>query len=366
MKNETKKPYDPVFEICANMLAESPEASYARLNPALRSTLSNCIAADLPFRPDTFQRIYYELRGGRWFGDGAGSATGEYFYSTACEVNHLSACISFENYAHRPGVLWEEKVGTPFRLHVGARFSWQGHYVEVTSMRKDSLVACTYQDIRDEVRGLKVGAIIGYDDPVVVTSVKKDGNETVLRVIKAPGQRGDRTVNRRFTITYKEIAEFRKTAKARVKAMVEKIAACIPDKDGAKLSKEVSAGHFRHFELEEINAAFAKRKDWLASQEKIVKWRAGFDGAWLDSKSILLRVSKDGGSVDCSNGNHVSVAAAKRVIPVVLARRKESGTLNLPLDSFTVNSVSEKGARVGCTLVPWDEIEYVAKILDVA
>lgn len=93
---------DIVFTICQSMLSESPEASYKRLNPALRSTLHNCIEADLPFQPETFRRIYNELRGHWWYGDGAGSHIGEGFYSAACNLNHASAIKSFEQFAITP------------------------------------------------------------------------------------------------------------------------------------------------------------------------------------------------------------------------------------------------------------------------
>ena len=359
MKNKTDKVEDVVFNICASMLRHSPEASYKRLNPALRSTLKNCMEADLPFQPDTFSRIYNELRGSKWFGDCGGSSIGYYLYSTACSLNHLSACISFENFAERPGVLWEEDVTTPARLHVGARFTWQGHYVEVTSMRKDSLVACTYKDVCNSIKGLKVGGQVGeYNDPYLIVSAKKDGKETVLHVVKDSVCNGDRAVVKRFTIPYEEIKKFRLTAKARVKAIVDRIAVCDPAKDAKQLSKDIEAEHFRHFELETINAAFARRKEWQANEGRITAWRSGVNGAWLDVQSILLRVRGD--SVECSNGNAVSVAAVRRVLPVVLARRNDAGRLDLPLDSYHVDSVNTGGVKIGCTVVPWSEVDYIS------
>lgn len=281
---------DEVFNILKSMLQASPEASYKRLNPALRCTLSNCISADLPFRPDTFRRIYNELRGGWWFGDGAGSHVGEHFYSQACSLNHASAVNSFEHFAERPGVLWEEDVKTPERLHVGRRFSWKGCFVEVTSMRKESLVACTYKDSRDSIEGLKVGALVSYSNPHVITSAKREGKAMLLRAVKAPATYGQRTVARRFTISYEEITTFRRTKKGRLKAVLETIAICDP-KDAEKLSKQIAVEHFRHFQLEEVNAAFAKRKDWLADEERINAWRGGVNGAWLGPviKSALRR-----------------------------------------------------------------------------
>ncbi len=357
-----KKINDVVFNILEQMLSASPEASYARLNSALQSTLSDCISADLPFQPDTFKRIYHDLRGGRWFGDGAGSSVGEHYYSHAVECNHASAYQSFEQFAERPAVLWEEDAKLPVRLHVGSRFTWRGYFVEVTSMRQESLVACTYKDVLETGKGIEVGATI--DDYSrcekkhwVITNSKRDGDATMLRVVKSKAADGDRTVARRFTITYEEIVEFRRTEKTRLKKILVKIPACNPDKDAKNLSKEIAAEHFRHFQLEEINAAFAKRKDWIANASRIEEWRNGVNGAWLEVKSILLRVKDD--CVECSNGNRVSIAAVRRVLPIIMDRRNQPGTIGLSLDGHTINSLSSGGVKVGCTLVPWMEIDLL-------
>lgn len=354
---------DIVFKLCEQMLQHSPEASYKRLNPALRSTLSSCIEADLPFLPDTFKRVYKELRGHWWFGDGAGSCVGERYYSLACAVNHNSACQSFEQFAGRPGVLWEEDSKAPSRLHVGERFSWRGYYVEITSMRTDSLVACTYRESRNPSDGLKVGAEIGdYNKPHVITSVKKVVGGTVIRAVKAnKPYSGSREVAKRFTVTYAELSAFRKTEKQRVKKIIEQIASCDPAKDGERISKQVAAEHFRHFQLEEINAAFTKRKDWCANEDRIKAWRVGKGDPWLDFKGIMLRVKAD--RVECSNGNSASLSAVRRVLPVLLDRRKSPGELSLPLDGYTIHNVSKDGVRVGCTLAPWPEVERIASIL---
>ena len=55
--------------------------------------------------------------------------------------------------------------------------------------------------------------------------------------------------------------------------------------------------------------------------------------------------------------------AAKRALPVILDRRHTAGALNLPLDGRNITHTGPKGVTVGCTLVPWPEVEYVAKAL---
>lgn len=367
---------DIVFNILQSMLDNSPEASYKRLNPALRGTLGECISADLPFQRDTFQNIYNKLRGQWWFGDGAGSAMGEHFYTHAIHCNHASAIQSFEQFAERPGVLWEEDANIPRRLHVGVQFTWQRH-VTVTSMRSDSLVVCTYQDNPNYREGLKVGAKLGYES--VITSVKRDGKATILRVIKAEKDTGSRIVSKRFTIPYAAIAELRKTEKARVKKIVKIIEACDPEKDGKELSHRIAGEHFRHFQLEIINAAFAKRKALVEEQmtdeqkaearqkgfqKRLDAWRNNVNGAWLDTDEIYLRVKDD--LVDCSNGNSVSAASVRRALPIILDRRKkETGPMNLPLDGHIISRIDANGVTIGCTRVPWPEIERVNELLKI-
>lgn len=353
MSNKT----DIVFNICRTMLENSPERSYKRLNPALRGTLAACIEADLPFQLDTFQRIYKGLRGSWWFGDGCGSHVGEHYYTTACGMNHAGAQQSFEQFAERPACLWEENAKTPERLHIGSQFTWRGQYVTVTSMRQDSLVACTYKDYKPEVKGLKTGATLGYNPSWLITSSKRDGAAAVLRVVEAKEDSGSRDIAKRFTIPYAEISELRRSAKARLKVVLDKIAQCDPAKDAERLTKEINAEHFRHFEFEQINVAFARRKDWLKDEAKVQAWRNGENGAWLGDKATMLRILAD--RVECSNGNSVSKAAASRVLPVLLDQRKATASVSIPVDSYTVEHISHFGVKIGCTLVPWGEIDLI-------
>ena len=354
-----KQSKDIVFHILSSMLSASPEASYMRLNGALRGALWDCIAADLPFQEDTFKRIFNELRGRYWFGDGAGSSVGEHYYSQACELNHATACQSFEQWAGRPGVLWEETAATPARLHVGSQFAWKGFFTTVTSMRKDSLVACSYENDRDRIEGLKVGAHVGgYRSEYVISEVKHHKSGTTLRLVKSEAESYSRIVAKRFTVSYTEIAELRKTEKARLKKVLDRIAACSPEQDGKALANEIFSEHFRHFELEKITAAFAKRKDWIVNEAGIKAWRNGANGGWLDVKENLLRVRAD--RVECSNGNSVSVSAVRRVLPIVMDRKRKPGELDLPLDGYRVNSVGSAGVKIDCTLVAWPEVERLS------
>jgi hypothetical protein len=362
-----KKSNDIVFDTLRQILSNCPAKSYTRLNGALYSTLYAAIGADLPFQRATFERIYRQLRGAYWFGDGAGSHIGEGFYNHAIECNHASAIQSFEAFANRPAVLWEENSAQPERLCIGARFTWKGYWVKVTSMRAVDLVACTYKDVCESPAGIDEGAIISDyrsrdNKHWLITSRKRTGTGYTLRVAPTPGDDGSSTVARRFTITYAEIAEFRRTEAKRVKAIIDAITTCNPATDAKALNKRVSDGHFRHFQLEKIKAAWTARlKDATAAdkaalnQQRIQVWREGANGAYLEVEENLLRVKGD--QVQCSNGNCVSVAAVRRALPVVLDHRTQSGTLTLPLDGHTIKGTDAKGVTVGCTFVRWSEVE---------
>lgn len=369
-----KKSPDLVFNILHQIFANCPRGSYTRLNGALWQALTACISADLPFQRDTFQRIYNELRGGYWFGDSGGSAHGERFYETAIDCNHASAIQSFEQYAERPGVLWEEDANTPFRLHVGARFTWKGYYVTVTSMRTDSLVACTYKDTGDIAQGIDPGATISdyrsrENKHFVITTQERDGNGWKLRVKPTKADEGSRVVAKRFTIPYAEIAEFRRTEAARVKAITDAIAKCNPATDAKALTKRISDEHFRHFQLEKIKAAWKARLKAATAEEKLAldhqriqAWRAGANGAYLEIEDNLLRVKGD--QVQCSNGNCVSLAAVRRLLPIVLDHRtKNHGQFNLPLDHHTIRVITADGVTIGCTFVRWAEVERLQTTL---
>lgn len=358
---KTKKPVDIVYNICEQMIRNSPKRSYKRLNPALHSTLANSIKADLPFLPTTFSSVYNELRGGYWFGDGEGSHMGEGFYNIACAMNHASAQQSFEQFANRPACLWEEDAKLPVRLHVGSRFTWKGYFLTVTSMRSDSLVACTYKDYESPVRGIKAGAVIGdYDDKYLIT----DSHGGTLCVVKAKKTNGSRIVAKRFTIPYSEIKELRRSSKARLHDMLVKIASCDPIKDSKTLTAEINANHFRHFELEEIQNGFGKRRSWVANQSKVEAWRQGKDGAWFGSKIVLLRLNGD--LVECSNGNSVSKNAAEGILPVLLKHRNKTNRLDIQIDSYRIKSIGASGVKIGCTLVPWEEVEWLATELGIS
>lgn len=126
--------------------------SYGRLNTAMRDALRLAIGSGFEFTLGDMTYVFSNYRSGYWLG-----ADQEWVYSSAIVEANLSAARSYEaavvrkpfmanrvmvadclRFGHQAGVRDRE------RLHVGAKFNWQGDYVTVTSFRDDVVVACAY------------------------------------------------------------------------------------------------------------------------------------------------------------------------------------------------------------------------------
>lgn len=81
---------------------EGTGKSWARLNPALRTTLKAAVEAGFRFERDDFKTIYDRFNGSYWFHRSGQFGIGEQFYTLACRSNNRSACESFEHFAGRP------------------------------------------------------------------------------------------------------------------------------------------------------------------------------------------------------------------------------------------------------------------------
>jgi len=254
------------------------------------------------------------------------------------EVGHTTACISFEHYAGRPAALWSESVKTPERLSIGSRFTWQGAFLTVTSMRRDHLVACTYKPGSEYHSDLRVGDIDRIGDEAELAAARKQADAV-----------------RRLAL--KEIAS---TENPRALSEVEQTLACTP------------RGTYRHFDIEDFRKAIAKRREafnqaevaQIAAQseaKRMERWVAGENvGGWF--KSVRLRISGD--YIETSTGHSVSVDSAKKALPFVLRHRHSSvSRTGLDVDVHRINRISGDGVLIGCTLIPWGEVDRIAPAL---
>ena len=155
----SKAPSAPIrlLQLVWNNCNDATPHSYERLNHAMQDALRLAIGYGFRFDVDDFRVISKKFRFGYW----SGETSGEQFYSLAVTTNNISACRAFETWSSRKpiiadGVGYGNYVHSGYlhcagqrargRLCVGARFSWKGEFVEVTSMHdKGYAIACSYK-----------------------------------------------------------------------------------------------------------------------------------------------------------------------------------------------------------------------------
>lgn len=386
MKAKAEPIRGDAYKAVSHVYRTSHGRSWTRLNGALYDTLSAAITARLSVLPEDFAAIARDHAGGYWMGSGDGSNLGERFYVLAVKCGHTPAAISFENWAGRPAALWCETSKTPDRLCVGSNFTWEGITVSVTSMKTDHLIACTHKRSRDQkLAEGGIGYIAGeYRE---VEYLKRDQDRLLLRFGPVVPYE-TRKIDRRFAIPYAELTAKRREADAiRRAALLDISKAENPAGLSAietRLSSALVHGVYRHFDIEDFRKAIeAKRESFTIADNEIQRkidvaqraaeraaslerWVAGEDitGFWNE---VRLRVKGD--CVQTSKGQSATVKGVLSVLPVVLnARRRKrnmEAVLGQMVDMHRVAGFSDAGIRVGCTLIPWPEVEKIAKTLRV-
>lgn len=388
--NKTAEQRGDAYAAVRLVYDKSPGRSWRRLNSALQDVLTAAITGHLSFLPDDFTAIVRDMKGGYWMGSGDGSAVGERYHNLAVKVGHTSACIAFEQYAGRPAVLWSEDVKTPERLRVGSEFTWGGVKVTVTSIKTDHLVACTYHghQYRSGDR-LAIGDFECLNDRKYrqVEAIERAGETVTIRFgapIEDPYSSKVKTVTK---IAYADIAEARKKFDTNRRKALAAIAAA--DTENALIEVKTGlasnpGGTYRHFDIEDIrNAATERLKSIVEAAERALdkqtqearrlalaasyasdleRWLKGEPARqWFHD--VRLRVYH--GHVEVSTGQSVTAASARCVLPIILRRRESRGAVaNLMIDSYAVRELSDAGVQIGCTLIPWDEVERLPALLE--
>lgn len=390
MKNT--EPRGDAYAAVRMIYDKSPGRSWRRLNGALQDTLTAAITAHLSFLPDDFAAICHDMNGGYWMGNSEGSTTGEGFYNLAVKVGHTPACISFERYAGRPAALWAESVKTPERLRIGSEFTWKGARVTVTSMGADHLTACTYH-----------GRRYSNDDRLAIGSYEHLGDGK-YRQIESIGQLENGSLTLQFSapldapysvkvktitrILYADLAAVRKEFDTARRRALGAIAAAQTEQALVEVMAGIAsnpAGTYRHFDIEDIRNAGRDRKRAIEDaasrkveadrreqylQERAASYAADLED-WTNGADARqwfcdVRVRVKGGSVETSTGQSASVENVRRVLPVVLRSRSYRGRMtNLSVGSYPVEELNDLGVKVGCTLIPWGEVDRLAGILPV-
>jgi hypothetical protein len=364
----------------------APHKSNARFNGALYSALKNAIASGMEFHPDDLRWLAKENRLDWWLTDG-----GEGLYALACGSErgseNTSAALAFEKHLGRPAYLWAEETKTPARLHRGSQFTWQGHRVRVTSFNDDdqSLTACSYKSTSYRKQE-EVGDTTHFDRAHRrIELVKRYEDGTICLRLGPPAKDETADIDRRFKITHAELLAARKTydatrrqherAIAAATTMAALYAACAAASDAG-------ARAFRHFDLDILRADITAKSKALRSQmtaaeleaaanarsarqaENLRRWMAGEDVCDFFTAENRLRV-KDG-KVEVSNGNSVTLAAARATLAFVRRHRKKGWHANgetHDVDAFALQRVDGTGVTIGCTFLKWAEIDRIAKQL---
>jgi hypothetical protein len=344
----------------------------------------------MKFEPGDFEYMAENLRLGRWSGENL-----EWLYSMACGgdrgTENPSAVQSIEKHLKREPFLWAEKTKTPTRLFVWAELTWKGERVKVTSFNdgKHSLVACAYANSDDDERD-EVGSVtyLMGEYRKVEAKCKMRGGAIAFRVSAKVAGAEDRKPKKRFTITLEEMKAVRKDYDTRRRACEKEILAATT-LDELEAARIRAAAHgqqaYRHFDLDILRDAIAARREAIeegmsAEQTRqhqlkidatlaanLDRWAAGEDVRDYLHGHIRIRVKGD--YVEVSNGNKVTVKAAKTALRFVAKHRAEGWSANgqsHDVDAFPMRSMDAGGVEIGCTLIPWPEVERCAQLLGVA
>lgn len=120
---------------------------------------------------------------------------------------------------------------------------------------------------------------------------------------------------------------------------------------------------------EEREREKARQAEYAKSnQERLQEWRQGLRNSLpYMHGGTLLRLSKDLKTVETSHGAQIPVLDAKRLWPVIerCKRGEKDFEVGMPLGIYRLTKIRQDGSIVvGCHDIPFEEIEGVARGLD--
>lgn len=325
------------------------------------------------FDPNDIKTMSNTMSLGWWIrADGA-----EALYASACGgergTANPSAVAALEVYLNRKGYLWAEDTKTATRLHVGAEFTWKGERVKVTSFSGDYLVAVTSGERRDDV---------GYhhrERRMVEMSKTLDDGTIIARYSPPvdPVKKGSIHIHK---VTHEELTKVRKAYDAKRKSYekeyVEAVTMEVVEDISLRIATEGRAA-FRHFDVDILKTArqtaTARIKDKMTREEQI-RWNEKVDKAtaddlarWMAGENVhrsfnVVRLRIAGDWVETSTMQRATVKEVRRAIAWGASRRAgwKAGTEQFDLDNYPVKCITPEGCQVGCTFVPWSEIDRIA------
>lgn len=364
------------YDFVYSLYCKSPGQSWRRLNGALQDALSAAITGHLAFHPDDFAAMYRTMSGSYWMGNSSGHFCGEGFYTQAVRCGHVSACISFERFTGRPAALWSETVKTPTRLAIGSDITWEGARLVVSNFFPKYLTAVSYPKGSTYEEEGEDGSTIWMHSEYRRIEHSKD-LENGGRVVRlSPPQKGraERKPDRIVKITYAELQEHRRSADAVRREVLKAIEAAATPEELNELEQRVyeKRGTYRHFDIEDFRKACSARRskfdqaavaaaDAVSRATLLERWIAGED-VHAFFEQVLLRVH--GEYVETSTGHKVALSAARRLMPYVLEHRGDAEySGGLQIEIHDIKKFSEEGVLIGCTLIPWLEVERLNNTL---
>ena len=160
IERSEKSPAFIMIENVWNFSLETIGHSWERLNHSMLYAVELAIFSGMKFALDDFDKISGNFRMGYW-----GSSSN--FYVVAVKADNISACRSIEkhidlkpyivkfgyslsSYGHMGRSDVHRSSG---RLALGTRFAWDGRHVQVTSIKNDHIIACSYKSEKREYSG---------------------------------------------------------------------------------------------------------------------------------------------------------------------------------------------------------------------
>lgn len=370
----------PAFKFIEQAWKAIPSGSWQRINGGMFSALSNAVNSGMKFNPGDIKLISKSFSGHYWMGDGEG------LYANACGgergTKNPSATAAYENYFGREPWLWPEASKTPERLHRGSRFTWNGELVTVTSFKDSdqSLIACTYKERDDDWEYV--------DDrkrKLLSEKISKDGNLTKKYSAPATKEYETEKIRKRYTITHAELMAVRKAADAKVRAYLKEFATVseLSALGGIWMRASADGTTFRHFDIEELRAAFKQANERIrealtpVQREELhrredAERAATYDAdlkRWMKGERVNrhfeeVRLRLMDGRVETTTNQHATPAGSRKAYRFAMKHRVVGWTANgetQSLDQFPIQRINSEGVQVGCTFIEWREIDRFAK-----
>lgn len=141
----------------------------------------------------------------------------------------------------------------------------------------------------------------------------------------------------------------------------------IPDNGGGRLCEHITwcdecEAHV--YETAEGHVSIDGGEPVNHEVEDIAAWLAGEDVELGEHYIVKLRINGD--QVEASNGYEMPIATVKAGIELARKYRESGLTSNTGtrFGAYYVTRISKFSVKIGCTTIPWDEVDRIEKLID--